>query len=58
MKKRGHLHNVWLILAIYGVWFALLSGAEEAFRGKYWKVIFSLILGVVIYLVIERGSKN
>ena len=58
MKKRSHLHNLWLILAVYGIWFALFSGAEEMLNGKYWKVIASLALGIVIYLAIEGKSKD
>lgn len=48
----------WFILGAYGVWFAILSGSEEIFSGKYWKVIFAVVLGVVSYLLIERVSKK
>ena len=53
MKKK-HLQHLWLIIATYGVWFAVLSGAEEVLSGKYWKAVASLILGVAAYLIIEK----
>jgi len=52
--KKSHAHHLWLILAAYGVWFAVFSGAEEIVSGKYWKALTSLALGIVVYMVIER----
>ena len=54
MKQIFHLKHIWLVLAAYGVWFAILSGIEEIQSGKYWKVIWGLILGIVVYLLVER----
>ena len=51
--KKIHLKHLWLVLAAYGVWFAMFSGIEEILNGKYWKVVVSLILGVIAYWVIE-----
>lgn len=48
------IKHLWLILAAYGVWFAILSGLEETFNGKYWKFALSLILGLIAYLLIEQ----
>lgn len=53
MKKRHHFHHLWLILASYGVWFAMLSGLEEITHGKYWKIVISLLFGIVTYWLIE-----
>ncbi len=53
MKKKHHLHHLWLILATYGVWFALLSGFEEVVHGKYWKLLLSLFFGIVTYIIVE-----
>lgn len=53
MKKKHHLHHVWLILGIYGIWFAIFSGLEEVVRGKAWKVLLSLLFGTIVYLFIE-----
>jgi len=55
MKKKHHLHHLWLILGIYGIWFALFSGFEEIAQGKAWKVL-SLVLGTIIYLYLEFKS--
>jgi len=52
------LKHIWLILAAYGVWFAILSGLEQASTGKYWKFALSLVLGVVTYWIIERRLKE
>lgn len=52
--KNKHLHHLWLIVAAYGVWFAVLSGIEEAISGKYWKMTSSLVLGIATYLIIEK----
>jgi len=54
MKKKIHLHHLWLVLAAYGVWFAVLSGVEEVVNGKYWKAITSLVLGIAVYVIIEK----
>lgn len=48
----------WFILGAYGVWFAILSGSEELFSGKYWKVICAIILGIGSYLTIERTNRK
>ncbi|MEX0616253.1 MAG: hypothetical protein WD231_00400 [Candidatus Woykebacteria bacterium] len=48
------LKHLWLILAAYGVWFAILSGLVEASNGKYWKLVLSLVLGLLTYWVIEK----
>lgn len=53
MKKKHQFHHLWLILAAYGVWFAILSGIEESLSGKYWKVVLGLIFGIIVYLIIE-----
>lgn len=55
MKKHQHL---WLILGVYGVWFAILSGLEELANGKYWKFLLSLLLGVIVYWAIELRSRK
>lgn len=52
------LKHVWLILAAYGVWFAILSGLEEASTGKYWKFGLSFILGIITYWIIEQKLKS
>lgn len=51
---KKYQHHLWLILAAYGVWFALLSGMEEILNGKIWKAGLALILGAITYLIIER----
>ncbi len=51
--KGHHLHHGWLILAAYGVWFALFSGLEEVANGKYWKLAASASLGILTYYWIE-----
>jgi len=55
MKK---IYPVWLILAAYGVWFAVLSGLEEMANGKYWKLPLALILGMVSYFWVEKQIKE
>ena len=57
MKKKHKAHHFWLILGVYGVWFALFSGIEEILMGKLWKVITSLLLGLVVYVFIESQEK-
>jgi hypothetical protein len=44
---------LWLIIAAYGVWFAVFSGFEEIMIGKYLKVIIALIFGIISYFIIE-----
>lgn len=56
--KKLHPKHIWLIFAAYGVWFAMFSGVEELFRGKYWKVAASLLLGFTIYYLIENKQKK
>lgn len=56
MKKKHHLHRLWLIFATYGVWFAMFSGAEEITHGKFWKAGLSVILGLATYIIIESKS--
>ena len=58
MKHKHKVHHLWLVLAAYGVWFAVLSGIEEVEHGKYWKAVLSLILGVIIYFMIEKKLKK
>ena len=58
VKKKHNLHHLWFILGVYGVWFAMLSGMKEAARGKFWKVILSLILGIIVYLIIEFRTEK
>lgn len=57
MKKRHKIHHAWLIFAAYGVWFAIFSGIEEIFMGKLWKVMLSLLFGLVVYVLIEYPQK-
>ena len=57
-NKDMKLKHIWLILAAYGVWFAILSGLEQVFVGNYWKFALSLILGVVTYWIIEQKLKE
>lgn len=56
--KNFHLKHIWLVLGVYGVWFAMFSGMEEVSHGKYWKVITSLLLGILTYYIIELKTKN
>lgn len=56
--KKHRLHRVWLVLAAYGVWFAVLSGIEEVFNGKFWKAGLSIALGIITYLVIETRFES
>jgi len=56
--KKLHIKHLWLILAAYGVWFALFSGIEEVLHGKYWKIFLSLLLGIVVYILIELKKKD
>jgi len=53
MKKKHHVHHLWLILGAYGVWFALLSGLEEVSQGTFWKMGLSLLFGALTYIYIE-----
>jgi len=53
MKKKHQFHHLWLILAAYGVWFAIFSGIEEVMSGKFWKVLVTLLFGIVAYIIIE-----
>lgn len=52
------MKNLWLVLAAYGVWFAIFSGLEEVAHGKYWKFGLSFVFGLVSYLLIERKISN
>lgn len=52
--SRHRLHHFWLILAAYGVWFALFSSLEEVMNGKLWKAFLRLLFGAVTYLIIEN----
>jgi len=56
--KKFHLKHLWYVLAAYGVWFAMFSGMEEISKGKYWKAIASLLLGVIVYWIIEEKLKK
>lgn len=56
MKQRSH--HLWLILAAFGVWFAVLSGLEEVVSGKFWKAGVSLVLGVLVYFIIKTKTKK
>jgi hypothetical protein len=52
--SKHKVHRFWLILAAYGVWFAVFSGLEELSQGKWWKIFLSLLLGIITYLIIEK----
>jgi len=52
------MKHLWLVLAAYGVWFAVLSGLEEVNHGKYWKFTLSLVLGLIAYWIIEHRLKK
>jgi len=56
--KKIHFHHLWLILAAYAVWFAVLSGLEEVVNGKYWKAVYSLALGLIVWGIIESRHKK
>ncbi len=56
--RRLHIKHLWLVLAAYGVWFAIFSGFEELLAGKFWKVSLALILGLFVYILIELTNKN
>lgn len=56
--KKLHIKHLWLVLAAYGVWFAIFSGLEEASRGKWWKIGLSLFLGIMVYWIIEARAKK
>lgn len=56
--KKLHVKHMWLILASYGVWFAIFSGLEEISIGKYLKAVSALILGIVTYLIFEQRDKK
>lgn len=43
----------WLILATYGVWFAIFSGIQEMISGSWLKSILALILGIITYIAIK-----
>ena len=58
MRKKHNIRHIWLILAAYGVFFAMFSGFEELSHGKYWKVIASLTLGAIVYFIIESREKR
>lgn len=49
------LNDAWLILAAYGVWFAIFSGIEEIGRGQWLKPLLSLILGYLVYLRFHKS---
>ena len=49
-------HHFWLILAAYGVWFAIFSGTEEVISGKYWKVLLSIVLALIIYVALKSKT--
>lgn len=53
MKKRHYAHHLWLIVAAYGVWFAVLSGLEEIAQGDMRKAVMSFLLGTATYIYIE-----
>jgi hypothetical protein len=48
MNHKRVIKTVWAILGIYGIWFAVLSGLEEAISGKFWKVALALILALAV----------
>jgi hypothetical protein len=52
------LRDLWIVLGAYGVWFAIFSGLEEVSNGKFWKAGLSLILGFVVYYLIEQRHKT
>jgi hypothetical protein len=51
-------YAIWFILGAYGIYFAILSGVEEVLNGKYWKLIFAFILGLLSYFIMGRKSRN
>lgn len=53
MKRKHHTHHLWLILGAYGVWFAIFSGIVEVLHGMYWKLLLSLLLGILTFVVVE-----
>lgn len=53
MPHRKKIHLLWLIVASYGVWFAVISGIEEMISGKFWKSFICLVLGIASYFYIE-----
>ena len=52
------IKDLWIVLGAYGVWFAIFSGMEEVSNGKIWKAGLSLILGLVVYYLIEQRHKK
>ncbi len=56
--RKLHAKHLWLILAAYGVWFAIFSGLEEIIIGKWWKVFISILLGIIIYIIFEVRDKK
>ena len=58
MDKIRHFHHLWLIIAAYGVWFAVFSGIEEMSQGKFWKALLALTLGAITYFIIETRLKE
>jgi hypothetical protein len=52
------LRDLWIVLGAYGVWFAIFSGLEEISNGKIWKAGLSLVLGLVVYYLIEQKHKS
>lgn len=56
--NKNRIYQIWLILAAYGVWFAVLSGLEEVGSGKYWKVGASMLLGIGAYFIVEKKLKQ
>jgi hypothetical protein len=51
------LRDLWIVLGAYGVLFAIFSGLEEISNGKIWKAGLSLVLGLVVYYLIEQNTK-
>lgn len=56
--KKLHTKHLWYILGAYGVWFAIFSGFEEMSHGKFWKAVSSILLGILVYYIIEIKNKN
>ena len=55
---RRFLGQLWLLLAAFGICFALLSALEEAARGDYLKALAAVALGLVVYAAVGRPRQE